>query len=165
MNLSWISCPDPSSMKLVARLLSQVLPKKCLVYLQADLGMGKTFFSQAFIAQYGYSGKIKSPTYTLVEEYQCQNGPVLHFDLYRLADPEELEYIGIWDYLEQEAISFVEWPEKGLGVLPVADLILSIEDHKDGRKLKFSSDKESMAKVLQALRALLEINKIEDVPE
>jgi tRNA threonylcarbamoyladenosine biosynthesis protein TsaE len=128
--------PDVEATELFGAELWHSLPKKCLVFLQGDLGAGKTTLVRAYLRAAGYTGTVKSPTYTLVEEYQVNNQKILHFDLYRLSDPEELEWLGIWDYLTQECVCFIEWPDKGKGVLPAPDRVITITPQSLGRQLE-----------------------------
>lgn len=81
-------------------------------------------------------GAVKSPTFTLVEPYEIGSIRAFHFDLYRLVDPEELEYLGIRDYFEDDALCLIEWPRKGAGFLPKPDLTITISPHDSGRSLK-----------------------------
>ena len=106
--------------QLGARLADSITP--AVVYLCGDLGAGKTTLARGFIHALGYAGKVRSPTYTLVEPYPCERCPVFHLDLYRLADAEELEWLGLRDMLAEP-----EWPERGSGILPQADLTINIE--------------------------------------
>lgn len=116
--------------------LWQALPKKCLLFLNGDLGMGKTTLVRGVLRAAGYSGAVKSPTYSLVEEYDVGGRRILHFDLYRLKDPEELEWMGMGDYLAQQALCCIEWPEMGAGFLPEADLVLNLQALNAGRSIE-----------------------------
>ncbi|MDD1627234.1 MAG: tRNA (adenosine(37)-N6)-threonylcarbamoyltransferase complex ATPase subunit type 1 TsaE [Methylococcaceae bacterium] len=107
--------------------LFKSVPSKCLIFLQGDLGAGKTTLARGFLRAAGYNGTVKSPTYTLVEEYVIGGRKIFHFDLYRVVDPEELEWIGIRDYFDQDSVCFIEWPDKGKGFLPNPDIIITLK--------------------------------------
>lgn len=106
------------------------------VLLHGDLGAGKTTFTRGFLHGCGYEGVVKSPTYTLVEPYTIADRRIYHFDLYRIADPEELEFTGARDYFDSQAACFVEWPEKAEGMLPNADLDIALTVEGNARRIR-----------------------------
>lgn len=108
-----------------------------VIYLTGTLGAGKTTLVRGMLKAFGHSGKVKSPTYTLVEPYYLPQQTVYHFDLYRLTDPEELVYIGIRDYINQSAICIFEWAEKGQGYIPPADwhIFFELTTNPDQRQI------------------------------
>ncbi len=109
------------------RLLADACQGYGTVYLQGNLGAGKTTLCRGVMRGFGYEGAVKSPTYTLVEPYEMEQASVYHFDLYRLGDPEELDFLGVRDYFDSPSLCLIEWPDRGKGFLPAADIILSIE--------------------------------------
>lgn len=126
--------------------------KKVVIFLEGDLGMGKTTLSRGVLQSYGHQYAVKSPTYTLVEPYEFNDAQVFHFDLYRLGDPEELEYMGIRDYFaDDKTLCLVEWAEKGEMFLPTADLVVRIKLITAGREVTVSANTATGAGVLSQL--------------
>lgn len=152
-----LSCEQDSLQLAVelAPLLSASLPKDrpFVCFLDADLGMGKTFLVRAVLRAMGWPAAVKSPTYTLIESYQLDEIAVHHLDLYRLADAEELEFLGMRDLCAQApAVLFVEWPSKGLGFLPKADLTCHwLPVAKDGRLLTLTAHSQPAQQCLRDL--------------
>lgn len=125
MKKYFLSLSDETATLELATMLARVTPPYAMtIALSGDLGAGKTTFSRGFIQASGYTEKVKSPTYSLVESYLLSSGIIHHFDLYRVSEPQELEWMGIRDYFNGQAICLIEWPEKGISVLPEPDLEL-----------------------------------------
>ncbi len=135
-----------------ARLAAAARPS-LVIFLDGELGMGKTTLSRGFIRALGHAGAVKSPTYTLVEPYQLGAQQLYHFDLYRLGDPGELEFMGIRDYFGEGAICLVEWPQRGEGALPRADISIKIEREGCGRRLLLRADTDLGKAVLAQMQA------------
>jgi tRNA threonylcarbamoyladenosine biosynthesis protein TsaE len=106
-----------------------------VIFLEGDLGAGKTTLARGLLRGLGHEGRVKSPTYTLVESYQLAGRQLHHWDLYRLADPEELLFLGMEDLCDGKSLLLIEWPEKGEGMLPPVDLSIRIDYRHGGRQL------------------------------
>lgn len=130
---------DEQAMSDFGARIARITQGHGLIFLEGNLGMGKTTLSRGIIRGLGHVGAVKSPTFTLVEPYEIGDIRAFHFDLYRLVDPEELEYLGIRDYFEDDALCLIEWPDKGAGFLPKPDLTITISPQDSGRSLKILS--------------------------
>lgn len=127
--------PDEAATLAMARIMGTCLPSSLVVFLEGQLGAGKTTLVRGLIQSLGYSGKVKSPTYGLVERYELPGRLIHHLDLYRLGHPEELEFLGIRDIIDEPGIIAIEWPERGQGMLPQADVTCRLEVLHQGREL------------------------------
>ncbi|MEE4217956.1 MAG: tRNA (adenosine(37)-N6)-threonylcarbamoyltransferase complex ATPase subunit type 1 TsaE [Xanthomonadales bacterium] len=124
---------DEAASAALAGRFAHHLEAPCVIYLQGDLGAGKTLFARACIHALGYPGYVKSPSYGLLETYEVGEITVLHLDLYRIEDPEELEYLAIRDLYDRNSVLMVEWPDRGEHYLPPPDLILSFGETNESR--------------------------------
>ncbi|HEX6613401.1 MAG TPA: tRNA (adenosine(37)-N6)-threonylcarbamoyltransferase complex ATPase subunit type 1 TsaE [Rhodanobacteraceae bacterium] len=128
--------PDESATIHFARRLAPALREGGVLYLCGELGAGKTTFARALLQSLGAGERIKSPTYSLLERYRANGRDAFHLDLYRIAAPDELEYLGLDELRDPRAIVLVEWPERGEGALPAADLEILLEHAGRGRRAR-----------------------------
>ena len=142
---------EAATLSFAADLMSPLKAAGGLVFLHGNLGAGKTTFVRGCLRAAGFQGAVKSPTFTLVEEYTLDSLTLYHFDLYRLNDPEELEWMGIRDYLRPDTLSFIEWPERGAGHLPEPDLELELRYQPPGREAVLSFHTEHGRQIMEAL--------------
>ena len=131
--------------------LAKVLTPGLVVALSGDLGAGKTALVRAMLRALGYPGKVKSPTYTLVESYVISGLYLYHFDFYRFNDPDEWHEAGFREYFNENTICLVEWPEKAGGLLPVADLRIFLAIRGTGREVEIEAGSEKGGQCLQGL--------------
>jgi tRNA threonylcarbamoyladenosine biosynthesis protein TsaE len=124
---------DESAAGTLAAKFSRCVETPTVIYLHGDLGAGKTTFARAYIHALGFSGYVKSPSYGLLETYEAGGQKVLHLDLYRIEDPEELEYLAIRDLYDSETTLLVEWPDRGGPYLPAPDLVLKFDENDEVR--------------------------------
>ncbi|VAW65623.1 tRNA threonylcarbamoyladenosine biosynthesis protein TsaE [hydrothermal vent metagenome] len=155
MGESAVFLPDEAAQLSLAAAIAAQISQGCVIFLQGDLGTGKTTLARGFLHSLGFKGNVKSPTYTLVEPYLIDNQQVYHFDLYRLGSPDELEYAGGRDYFDNQSISLIEWPEKAEGYLPQADLNCQLSYKKQagvqGRYCIMSAETQTGQRMIQAI--------------
>jgi tRNA threonylcarbamoyladenosine biosynthesis protein TsaE len=132
-----IAFPTEHELGLFANKFASDLQVPLVIWLQGDLGAGKTAFVRALIHSLGYKDRVKSPTYGLLELYQLASLQVVHMDLYRISDPGELEFLGLMDLLDEQTILLIEWPDKGGSWLPEADLVFTFSYATQGRDLSW----------------------------
>jgi tRNA threonylcarbamoyladenosine biosynthesis protein TsaE len=127
------SLPDEAATTALGARVADVLDDGLVLYLHGSLGAGKTSFARALLTALGVGERVKSPTYSLVEGYMARGRPAWHLDLYRIADSGELEWLGLDALADPAALVLVEWPERGTGALPAADLELRLDYAEQGR--------------------------------
>ena len=140
-----IPLPDADATERAGRALGRALETipgspdaggAVVVGLAGDLGAGKTTLARASLRALGVAGTVRSPTYTIAEPYETRIGCVWHLDLYRIADPGELEFVALRDLVSESAACLIEWPERGRGGLPEIDCLVAIARHGPGRRLR-----------------------------
>ncbi|KAB7628349.1 tRNA (adenosine(37)-N6)-threonylcarbamoyltransferase complex ATPase subunit type 1 TsaE [Alkalilimnicola sp. S0819] len=151
----WLQLANEARTAEAGAALWRALEGEAVVYLHGDLGAGKTTLVRGLLRAAGHAGAVRSPTYTLVEPYEVAGRAVYHLDLYRLADPEELEFIGLRDLLARPALWLVEWPQRGEGMLPAADLRLELHHQREGRGLRVEAGSGRAEAAAEALRRQL----------
>ncbi|MBS0192855.1 MAG: tRNA (adenosine(37)-N6)-threonylcarbamoyltransferase complex ATPase subunit type 1 TsaE [Proteobacteria bacterium] len=129
-----LSLPDAAATERLGAVLATTRPPRAVVYLHGDLGAGKSTLARALLRALGVTGTIRSPTYTLIEPYRLPGGgEAVHMDLYRIAAPDELDFLGLDTLAAQAVLWLVEWPERGRGALPEADLRIELVLQGEGR--------------------------------
>lgn len=146
---------DEQATETLGAALAQCARTGGLIFLRGNLGAGKTTTARGLLRSLGHQGNVKSPTYTLVEPYEALTPVVYHFDLYRLGDPEELEFMGFRDFLQGRALCLVEWPEKGEGWLSRPDLELEIMPWNDHRQARWRAETDRGQGMAESLKQLL----------
>lgn len=144
---------DEAAVGSLARRFARAMELPAVLYLRGDLGAGKTTFARAYIQSLGYSGYVKSPSYGLLETYQAGGQKILHLDLYRIEDPEELEYLAIRDLYDEGSVMMVEWPDRGLHHLPAPDLVLEFGEKNEVRFVVCLTCSERGRRVSERLEA------------
>jgi len=139
----------------LGRALAACITPGLTIYLSGELGAGKTTLARGLLRGLGYAGKVKSPTFTLVEAYEVSRLYLYHFDFYRFTDPQELGEAGFREYFNPQSVCLVEWPEKGSRAagLPAADLRVTLEVAGSGRKVAIFADSEAGVSCLKRLQA------------
>lgn len=146
-----ITVCDDTVMRLLGGKLALACRDDAVIYLRGELGAGKTTLVRGFIHGMGYRGTVKSPTYTLIEPYEAGERRIYHLDLYRVKDADELNYLALRDLAEDHAVMLVEWPERGTGLLPPADIVIDIEYLGSERRLRLVPQSPVGLTVLTAL--------------
>lgn len=142
---------DESATTTFAARFARVLRPGLMIYLRGNLGAGKTTLVRALLQALGYAGRVKSPTYTLIERYEAAGLHLRHFDLYRFRDAEEWEAAGFRDEFDGNNICLVEWPEQASGLLPPADISITFEILRDGREIVLHAYTDAGQQCLNAL--------------
>jgi tRNA threonylcarbamoyladenosine biosynthesis protein TsaE len=154
----WLA--DEAATLELGQKLGRICQNGAVLYLEGELGAGKTTLCRGILAALGHIGPVKSPTYTLVESYILPAITLHHFDLYRIAAAEELEYMGIRDYFSQPALVVIEWPQRGAELLAAPDIVVDIQSVNAGRQLSLSAHSAHGEHLLQLFISEKTINII-----
>jgi tRNA threonylcarbamoyladenosine biosynthesis protein TsaE len=146
--------PSATDMEIFGGHLAHVCPIQCVIHLCGDLGTGKTTLVRGFLHTLGYQGTVKSPTYTLVEPYAIAQRHIYHFDLYRVVHPDELEYLAIRDYITEQSVCLIEWPERGEALTPAADIDFYLHHQKTGRLVEWHANSEKGKQIATLLQSV-----------
>jgi len=150
-----------------AQQLAPLCKDGAVIYLEGSLGVGKTTLVRCILRELGYRDKVKSPTYTLLETYPLPELTVVHCDLYRIKDPNELAFTGLYDYFDNKVLCFIEWPENGAGYLPPADLhchlVYEDETENQTRELTLTLAEPATSVGKKIIKALHEKNRTNEV--
>ncbi len=146
-----VSVPDEDSSALLADRFARLIKTPMVIYLEGELGAGKTTFARGFIHAMGFKGYVKSPSYGLLESYAVSGMTILHLDLYRIEDPVELDYLALRDLYDAKSILLVEWPGKGTTHLPEPDLILEFSETGEDHFISSFAKSTSGIKLNQAI--------------
>ncbi len=142
---------DEAATLALGNRLALILEPGLFAALSGDLGSGKTTLTRGILRGLGYQGKVKSPTYTLVEPYNLSRLDLYHFDFYRLNDPQEWVDAGFRDYFDSRNVCLVEWPERVRDLLPVPDLKIALSVEGDGRRIRIAAETEHGKRCLDRL--------------
>lgn len=144
--------PDEEATLALGRALSPLLEPGLVIYLEGDLGAGKTTLVRGVLRGLGHAGAVKSPTYALVEVYRLSRLDLHHFDFYRFHDPREWIDAGFRESFNGRIVSLIEWPRKAGGLLPPADVEIALEPRRTGRSASLRSSSPSGERLLARLR-------------
>jgi len=144
---------DEAATLALGAMLAGELHTGLKIYLSGELGAGKTTLVRGVLRALGYRGRVRSPTFTLVELYELSRLDLYHFDFYRFDDPREWADAGFRDAFSDAAVCLVEWPEKAAGQLPPADLRIRLEHADTGRRVRLAADTDAGKQCLQRLIA------------
>jgi tRNA threonylcarbamoyladenosine biosynthesis protein TsaE len=147
----WFTLPDESSSETLAARLATCLTSPLVLTFSGELGAGKTTFIRGMLRALGIKTAIKSPTFSLIESYQCQDWQIHHFDLYRIDDEAELEYIGFRDYFVDDCLCCIEWPERANNSLDCVDLNFAFTICESGRLLTIQAASTAGERILSSL--------------
>lgn len=144
---------DEAATRRFAARVAAAMDEGAVFHLRGELGAGKSSFARALLQALGVAGRIKSPTYSLVEQYPLERGQAWHLDLYRIADPDELQWLGLDALGEPGAVVLIEWPERGQGAIPSPDVELALAYAGSGRCARLQACSDRGARLLERLDA------------